>query len=75
VDVGTVGSNNTVTYTAVASLGPEWKFVGDGDYYGTGTASFLIENTSGAVDTGTVVGGVAQYAAVASLGPEWSFKG
>ena len=49
--------------------------MGAGDYSGTGVASFLIENTSGAVDTGTVVNGKAQYAAVAALGPEWSFKG
>jgi hypothetical protein len=37
--------------------------------------SFLIENTSGAIDTGTVVGGKAQYAAIGALGSEWSFRG
>jgi hypothetical protein len=82
VDVGSVGwtvindsYQQILTYTPVAALGPEWKFVGVGDYSGTGVASFLIENTSGAVFTGAVVGGRAQYTAVAGLGPEWSFEG
>ena len=60
---------------AVGALGPEWTFVGAGDYSGTGQFSFLIENTIGAVDTGTVVNSKAQYAQVAGLGSEWSFRG
>jgi hypothetical protein len=83
VDVGSVGwtvindsYQQILTYTPVAALGPEWKFVGVGDYSGTGLSSFLIENTSGAVVTGAVNSlGSAQYTAVSGLGPEWSFRG
>jgi hypothetical protein len=59
----------------VGSLGPEWRFVGAGDYHGTGTDSFLIENTAGAVFAGTIAYGQAQYVQLGALGPEWSFKG
>jgi hypothetical protein len=60
----------------VAGLGPQWKFVGAGDYSGTGQTSFLIENTAtGALVTGTVVNGQAQYAQVGGLGSTWAFKG
>jgi hypothetical protein len=63
------------SYTTVAALGSEWKFVGAGDYLGSGVFSFLIENTAGAVDIGTIVNGKAQYTSIAALGPEWSFRG
>ena len=56
-------------------LGPEWKFVGAGDFLGDGTSEFLIENTSGAVVIGEVVNSAAVYTQVAGLGPEWKFVG
>jgi hypothetical protein len=62
-------------YTQVGALGPEWSFVGAGDYTGAGFDSFLIENTAGAVVTGTLVSGVAHYAQVGALGQEWMFHG
>jgi hypothetical protein len=56
-------------------LGPEWHFVGAGDYSGSGQDSFLIENNAGAVVAGTIVGGAARYASIGGLGPEWRFHG
>ena len=45
-------------FTSVAGLGPEWKFIGAGNYLGQGTNDFMIENTSGALYLGVVSGGV-----------------
>ena len=79
VDIGEIGVNphalSQAVYTQVGALGSEWKFVGVGDYSGTGVSSFLIESSSGAVVTGTVVNGKAQYAQVGALGSEWTFRG
>jgi hypothetical protein len=74
VDIGEV-VNGSAVYTNVASLGPEWKFVGAGDFLGDGKDDFLIENTSGAIDIGEVANGGAVYTNLASLGPEWKFVG
>jgi ELWxxDGT repeat protein len=62
-------------FAAVAALGPEWTFHGDGDFLGDGKEDFLIENTAGVVAVGEVSGASTAYTAVASLGPEWSFQG
>ena len=59
----------------IGGLGPEWHFVGAGDYNGLGVDSFMIQNINGSLFTGTVVNGQARYAQVGGLGPEWSFKG
>jgi hypothetical protein len=67
--------SGAATYTTLAALGPEWKFVGDGDFYGDGTSDFLIENSAGAVVTGEFENGAVTFQQVASLGPEWSFEG
>jgi hypothetical protein len=68
-------SGGVTTFTAVVGLGPEWSFIGAGDYSGTGKDSFLIENTNGSILTGTLVSGHAQYAQVGALGPAWHFHG
>lgn len=70
-------ANGGASFSAVASLGPEWKIVGNGDFFfGDGKADFLIENTSGAVFAGEVgAGGAAVFTQVGALGPEWSFHG
>ena len=57
----------------VAALGPEWTFVGAGDYLGEGHAQFLIENSAGAVVVGDYTGGVIHYTQVSALGSEWLF--
>jgi hypothetical protein len=75
VVVGALGAGGQETYAQVAALGPEWTFVGTGDFLGAGVSDFLIENTAGAVDVGEVTGGQAQYTEVAGLGPEWRFVG
>jgi hypothetical protein len=43
-----------LNYTSLGGLGPEWTFVGAGDFLGNGGADFLIENSSGAVVVGEV---------------------
>jgi hypothetical protein len=73
--VGEVGAGDLAAYAPVSGLGPEWKFVGAGDFLDDGKSDFLIENSAGAVVVGEVVNGQAQYAQVAGLGPEWKFVG
>ena len=62
-------------YTQVAALGPEWKFVGTGDFLGDGHADFLIENTAARWWSARSVDGQAAYTRSAALGPEWKFVG
>ena len=57
----------------MAALGPEWKFVGAGDYLGEGHDQFLIENTTGAVDVGDFTGGAYPLHPGRRPGPEWTF--
>ena len=66
-------ANGQAAYTQVAGLGPEWKFVGAGDYLGEGHDQFLIENTAGAVVVGDWTGGAIHYTQVGGLVGEWSF--
>ncbi len=75
VVAGEVHGGGAAAYTQLAGLGPEWKFVGDGDFYSNGESGFLIENSSGAVVTGELTNGSIAFQQVAALGPEWSFKG
>jgi hypothetical protein len=49
--------------------------VGAGDFLGAGRDQFLLENTNGAVDLGSVSGGQASYLQIGALGPEWKFVG
>lgn len=73
VVLGEAEANGQAVYGQIGGLGPEWRFVGSGDFPAVG---FLIENANtGAVVLGTVQNGQAQYAQVAGLGPEWSFAG
>jgi hypothetical protein len=75
VVAGEVGANGQAAYTQVAALGPEWKFVGMGDFLADGHTDFLIENTNGDVVAGEVVNGQTVYTRIAGLGPEWTFLG
>jgi beta-glucanase (GH16 family) len=75
VQIAELGASGQETYSSVAALGPEWKFVGVGDYLHLGQAQYLIENAAGAVETGAVVNGHTQFTTVAALGSEWSFAG
>jgi hypothetical protein len=72
VVVGEVVSGHA-NYTQIAGLGPEWKFVGSGDYLAEGHDQFLIENTSGAVVVGDWVSNQIHFTQVSGLGSEWAF--
>jgi hypothetical protein len=90
VDVGEV-ANGTTTYAAVATLGPEWRFVGAGDFFGAGAGlnlssspggpvggnqdEFLIENTAGLLDLGTVANGKADFTQIDQLASDWKVLG
>ena len=65
--------NGAAAYTAVGGGGPDWKFVGAGDYLGESHDRFLIQNTAGAVVIGDWTGGATHFTQVAALGPEWAF--
>lgn len=68
------GASPQLTYDAVGGLGPEWKFVGAGNFSIDGNTDFLLENTRGAVVLGEVgLNGQAGYTQIGALGPEWSF--
>jgi hypothetical protein len=45
------------------------------NYFGAGQDWFLIENTAGQLDVGTVLSGHAYYAQVGQLGSEWKVLG
>jgi hypothetical protein len=76
VVAGESQGGGAAAYTQLTGLGPEWKFVGDGDFYSNGVSGFLIENTStGAVVTGELSNGSIVFQQVSALGPEWTFKG
>jgi hypothetical protein len=71
--VGEVGANNQASFTQVAALGPEWKFVGAGDYFGEGHDQFLIENSGGAIVVGDYFAGQIHYTQVSGLPSDWLF--
>jgi len=73
VAVGELADGGAAAFTYVSDLGPEWKFVGVGDYLGLGYTQFLMENTAGAVVVGDASNGQATFSYVSGLGPEWSF--
>ena len=74
VVVGESGGG-AAAYTAVAALGSEWTFHGNGDFLDDGKDDFLIQNAAGVVAVGEVAGGATTYSAVAALGSEWKFVG
>jgi hypothetical protein len=90
VDVGEVAAGKT-TYTEVAALGPEWRVVGTGDFWGLAQgvtmgmtqhyvaggneAQFLIENTAGQLELGTVDEGRAVYTQIDQLNSDWKVLG
>ncbi|HWE98294.1 MAG TPA: NF038122 family metalloprotease [Caulobacteraceae bacterium] len=65
--------DNSLTYHTAGALGPEWKFVGTGDFTGDFRSRYLIENSSGAIVLADSVTG--SYTVVGGLGPEWAFHG
>jgi hypothetical protein len=74
VDVGEI-TGGSVHYTQVSGLGPEWQFLGVGNYDGASVSEFLIHNTTtGALDIGTVANGTATYKQVSGVGSEWNFQ-
>ncbi|MFI4936381.1 MAG: hypothetical protein ACHP7N_17360 [Caulobacterales bacterium] len=68
-------ANGQASYTQIAALGPEWTFVGAGDYLGEGHDQFLVENAGGAVVVGDWLNGQIHYTQVSGLGSEWAFHG
>lgn len=83
VDTGAlvVGEDDggSLQYTQIGGVGPEWQFLGVGDYDGKSPAEFLMFNQNGGSGTGalvigTVAGGTATYTAVGGVGPsQWTF--
>jgi hypothetical protein len=71
-------AGGTAQYTLLGGVGPEWQFLGVGNYDGASPSEFLMRSsTSGALVLGTVAAtngtyGVT-YAAIGGVGPEWSF--
>jgi hypothetical protein len=64
-------------YTQIGAVGPEWQFVGVGDYDGASGSEFLMRNSgNGVLVIGTVAAtngayGVT-YAQIGGVGPEWN---
>jgi hypothetical protein len=66
--------NGQAQYTQIGSVGPEWQFLGIGDYDGASSSEFLMRNSNnGVLVIGTVANGTATYAEVGGVGPEWNF--
>jgi hypothetical protein len=66
--------NGQFTFTDVGAVGPEWEFVGTGNYLDSGKTDFLMRNTgNGTLEVGSVSNGVANYTLVGGVGPEWNF--
>lgn len=60
-------------YTTVGNVGPEWQFIGVGNYDGASTSEFLMRKSdTGALVIGTIVDGKATYQEVGNIGPEWN---
>lgn len=73
---GPTDDGNTMNYTLIGGLGPEWTIVATGNLLDHGQDDFLMRDTSnGVLAVGEVVNGTAQYTAVGDIGSEWSFLG
>lgn len=60
-------------YTRIGGVGPEWQFLGVGNYDGQSDSEFLMRNSnSGALVIGTVANAAITYEAVGNIGPEWN---
>jgi autotransporter passenger strand-loop-strand repeat protein len=76
-------SGSSTTYVHVANLGLEWSFHGAGDFLGAGEGEsqdqFLMENTAGAVDVGTVSGTTSSatttYTSISLPTGAWTIEG
>lgn len=67
-------ANGAAQFQQVGAVGPEWQFLGVGNYDGASNAEFLMRDSStGALVVGTVAGGTATYVAVGGVGSEWTF--
>ena len=71
--------NGSLQYTAIGAVGPEWQFLGVGNYDGKSPAEFLMWNGNGGSPTGalvigTIAGGSTSYTDVGGVGPnQWTF--
>jgi hypothetical protein len=74
VVLGQVASGQ-VTYQQVAALGPEWHFLGSGDFLHYGVSDYLIESAAGALVVGDISGGQTTFSQVGAIGPEWTVEG
>jgi hypothetical protein len=71
-------SGGSEQYTQIGAVGPEWQFLGVGNYDGASNSEFLMRNTnSGALVIGAVGAGNGTYSVtyiqVGAVGPEWNF--
>ena len=73
LEVGEV-TNGTLNFTQIGGVGPEWQFVGSGNYIDPNKADFLMRNTAnGVLDVGSVSNGTASFTQVGGVGSEWNF--
>jgi hypothetical protein len=61
-------------YTQIGAVGPEFQFLGIGDYDGASNSEFLMrDSNTGVLVVATVSNGTAAYTQVGGVGPEWIF--
>lgn len=66
--------DDTVTFTNIGGVGPEWQFIGTGDYSGDSSTDFALRNTvTGELAIGSAANGTADFTRVAAVGAEWNF--
>lgn len=74
--VFTQGTDAAITYTKVGDFGPEWKFVGSGDFQGSGFHRSIVHNDNdGSLVLIKVVNGSPEYSKVGAFGNEWQLLG
>jgi hypothetical protein len=75
VDVGNAISGSAV-YTHVTTLAPSvWKFIGAGNFLGTGPSEFLVQESSGNFSMGEVENGKVVFTDLGVLALSWKFVG
>jgi hypothetical protein len=69
--------NGNLTFTDIGGVGPEWEFIGTGNYVDASRSDFLMRNTGtvwpGALVVGSVGNGTAHFSKVGAAGPDWNF--
>ncbi len=71
-------TGGTAHYTQIGAVGPEWQFLGVGDYDGSSSSELLLRNgNTGALVIGTVAASHGTYGVtytqVGGVGSEWNF--